>query len=119
MSEAPLARVGTVGYPEAKRLQAALAERGVTLVLRGDPDSCNSCTPVVELYVSEADAPRLAEFLSEEKRRELDGLDFDPALAEEVFDSEKATARCPACGTEFSTQLSECPDCGLCFGGAP
>jgi uncharacterized OB-fold protein len=36
-------------------------------------------------------------------------------MADEGFDPEKATAKCPACGTEFSTTSAECPDCGLVF----
>jgi rRNA maturation endonuclease Nob1 len=34
----------------------------------------------------------------------------------QVFDPENPTAVCPACGTEFSTHLGECSDCGLAFG---
>ena len=33
-----------------------------------------------------------------------------------LFDSEKESAQCPACGEKFSTLKSECPGCGLGFG---
>lgn len=111
--------LGTAELNEAKRIRALLEERGIRLELVSHPDSCGSksCKPTVEVFVNESDLPAVQEFFREEKQREMAGLDFDPALLGEVFDPEKETARCPACGTTFSTKLSECPDCGLGFGG--
>ena len=47
--------------------------------------------------------------------RGLDLSSFDSNLSEEIFDQNKDTAVCPACGASFSTKESECPECGLVF----
>ena len=111
--------LGEVEYGEAKRLQAVLAERGVQMLLASNPDSCGTggCKPKLEVRVPSQSMELVRAFFEEERKRSMDGLEHDASLGDEVFDPERATARCPACGTEFSTQLKECPDCGLCFGG--
>src|SRR4051794_37963463 len=109
--------LGVIEYAEAKRLKYALEERGVSLILRNNPETCVSggCKPTLEVIARTEDMPRVAEFLQTESKRAFDGLDFDPGVAAQVFDTEKENAICPACGTQFSTQLKECPDCGLVF----
>ena len=110
--------LGVVEYAEGKRLKSALADRGVQLELKSNPETCTTgCKPTVEIHIREEDVAVVRAFMEQEKARSLDGLEFDASLANEVFDPEKETARCPACGTEFSTKLTECPDCGLGFSG--
>jgi len=41
---------------------------------------------------------------------DLSGLD-------KVYNLDTGKASCPACGCEFSIANSDCPDCGLSFGG--
>ena len=117
MNENDLIHLGTSEYNEAKRLQALLAERWVALSLLRNPENCakGSCKITVEVYTSQGDLEKVREFFHEQKNRAFEGLAVDEKLLEEVYDPEKGTARCPACGTEFSTQLQECPDCGLVF----
>jgi hypothetical protein len=109
--------LGVIDLSEAKRIRSILEDRGVQLRLHSNPDTCASgaCRPTVEVFVAEIDVPKVRELFQQEQARSLEGLEVDLARTQEVFDPEKATARCPACGTEFSTQLKECPDCGLVF----
>jgi hypothetical protein len=112
---------GVFPLSEGKRLRFALAELGVELELRTNPETCSTggCTPTVEVYVPASGADQLRAFLEEEHRRDMGGLgELAPVPGAEslVFDREQPQATCPACGTCFDTKLTECPDCGLCFG---
>ncbi|MCM2279429.1 MAG: hypothetical protein NDJ89_15245 [Oligoflexia bacterium] len=111
--------LGILDYHEAKRIQARIGETdGVRLTLRGNPDSCGpggKCKPTVEVWALAEDLPKIREFMAREREREYAGLDVNAELHGEVFDPEKETARCPACGTVFPTSSKECPDCGLVF----
>ena len=110
--------LGTIDFNEAKRIRSVLEDRGVKVEIVNNPDTCSTggCKPTVEVYIQESDRVAVQAFIEEEKAREMAGLEFDAALLGEVFDPEKESARCPACGTSFSTSLKECPDCGLVFG---
>jgi hypothetical protein len=109
--------LGVIEYTEAKRIRGLLEDQGIELKFVNNPETCGTgdCKPSVEVYAAEIDMPRVREFLTHERERAFEGLDVDPALANEIYDPEKESARCPACGTEFSTKLTECPDCGLVF----
>lgn len=118
MSDDKMILIGIIELQEAKRLKSRLAERDVALELVANPETCSSgkCKPTsVEVYVREEDSHVVKTFLTEERNRLLAGLGAGSSSEEEVFDEQKETANCPACGTEFSTKLSECPDCGLGF----
>ena len=111
--------LGIIDLTEAKRIRSSLAEQGVALEMVSNPDTCSAggggCKPSVELYAMEPDLPKVAEFFRLEKERDAGGLEVNPELLGQVFDSEKESAVCPACGTEFKTTAKECPDCGLVF----
>lgn len=109
--------LGSIEYNEAKRIRALLQERGVTLEMAAQPQQCTTrgCAVKVEVFAREEDLPKIGEFFQQERIRAFDGLEVDHSLLEEVFDPEKGVARCPACGTQFSTSATECPDCGLGF----
>jgi hypothetical protein len=117
MEDSEYVLLGAVDYAEAKRLKSALEDRGVILKIVSNPESCGTggCSPKLELFARQEDLPKFQEFIVEERTRALGGLDHEAGLADEVFDSEKESARWPACGTSFATTQSECPDCGLCF----
>jgi len=100
----------------AKRLKETLAERGTTIELGHNKQTCTrGCKVTVEVWAAPEDIPKVQELLGEEHARLLEDLEFDPKQSGQVFDPAKKTAVCPACGTEFSTALSECPECGLVF----
>src|SRR4051794_38708381 len=112
--------LGVIDLVEAKRIRDQLEEQGVELTIKNNPETCGSggCKPRVEVYATEIDMPKVREYFQRERIQSLESLDVDPsfvlALESEVFDPEKESARCPACGTDFSTKLVECPECGLC-----
>lgn len=111
--------LGVMSISEAKRIQSAMEDRGVRLRLVSNPHTCTTggCTPTVELHALSADLEAVKAFFLAERERNHGGLEFNPELLDEVFDPEKESARCPACGDVFSTSLAECPGCGLGFGG--
>ena len=118
MIEPEMTRIGTLELGEAKRIRSLLLEKGIQLELVSDPQTCSTggCARTVDVFVASEKIPEVTDFLKAEKIRAVDGLEFDSVLINEVYDPEKESARCPACGTRFSTQLKECPDCGLGFG---
>ncbi|HUP58332.1 MAG TPA: hypothetical protein VM598_12820 [Bdellovibrionota bacterium] len=108
--------LGTLEYQEAKRIQSLLEERGVKLELAVQPESCGKgCKPVADVFVDEEKLPVVRELLTAEREKGFAGLEFDSTLVDQVFDTEKEDAVCPACGTAFKTTARECPDCGLVF----
>lgn len=111
--------LGMSDYAEAKRIQAKLELRRVELRFKADPETCGSktCKPRVEVWVKQTDIPVFKEFMMLEQSRDFGGLEVDHSLLGEVYDPERGQARCPACGTQFSTEKTECPDCGLMFAG--
>jgi hypothetical protein len=107
---------GTIEINEGKQLVEALKARDVHLELVFNESECRgSCQIKVQLWGHESDLPELEKYISSEKSKLLDGLNFDPENFNNVFDPAKETAKCPACTTEFSTSSSECPECGLTF----
>ncbi len=109
--------IGEIELTEAKRIRTILQSRGVFVELRSQADSCSSknCKPSVEVYAAPGDIDAIKTFFQEEQDKALEGLSFG-AERHSVFDPTQAEATCPACGTVFSTDKTECPDCGLCFG---
>ena len=110
--------VGVLDLAEAKRLRTALEAQGVALELFSNPETCQtgSCGTKVELRAQASDVAKIQHYIASERARLLEGLEVNAELLSEVYDSEKESARCPACGEQFSTTLSECPGCGLGFG---
>jgi ribosomal protein S27E len=117
MTEVETVLLGVIELQEAKRLRAAMLERGVELELRNNPETCSTggCAPSVEVRARLGDVERFRELVESERSRSLDGLEIDASRLESVFDTSAAEAQCPACGTRFSTLNRECPDCGLVF----
>lgn len=109
--------LGVLEFKEAKRLRSLLAEQGISLLLVSNPQNCGggSCSTSLEVFAMPEDLSKIQTFFESERSKLWEGLNIDPALLNEVFDSEKEIARCPACGFTFSTQFVECPDCGLGF----
>jgi rRNA maturation endonuclease Nob1 len=68
------------------------------------------------VWANQSDLRKIEEILNKNNSKKLAGLTFDTEQINQVFDTSKKTATCPACGTTFPTTDSECPDCGLIFG---
>lgn len=112
-----LIKIGVMNLGEAKELETSLAAIDVELVLNHNESTCSrGCSVTVEIHAKESDLPKVAQVYQERFSKMLEGHDFDPKLLDAVFDPSVAEAQCPACGHTFSTQLCECPDCGLNIG---
>jgi hypothetical protein len=116
MPEAEKTMLGIMELVDAKRLKEKLAEMGVGIELGHNKETCTKgCKVTVEVWADPVHLPKIQAVLREEHAKLLDDLDVDPDLANQVFDPDKENAICPACGAEFSTELKECPECGLVF----
>lgn len=110
-------RIAVMPLNDAKNFQHDLQKEGVDLVLNHNEQSCTrGCTVTVEVLGFEKDLPKIIEVYENNYKKLLDGLDFDPNVINSVFDPSKATATCPACGRNFATTHTECPECGLFLG---
>ncbi len=110
--------IGIIDLSEAKELAEKLAEKEIYIDIRHNEQTCKKgCTVKVEIWANKDDIAAIAETVRDEKLKVLDneGLNIDKSLLDNVFDEEAKTAVCPACGTSFSTELKECPECGLVF----
>ena len=116
MPDAEKAMLGIMELVDAKRLKENLAEMGVEIELGHNKETCTKgCKVTVEVWADPAHLTKIQEVLREERSKLLDDLDVDPDLANQVFDPNEESAVCPACGAKFSTELKECPECGLVF----
>jgi transcriptional/translational regulatory protein YebC/TACO1 len=112
--------VGVIEINEAKRLRDKLFDRGVQIDLIHNEQTCRKgCQSRVEVWVEAQHLQQVQELFQEEVKRmiETEGTGVNHEQIGQVFDPEAKTTICPACGTEFSTELKECPDCGLVFFG--
>ena len=108
---------GVLSVVEAERFQGLLRQHGAGMEKFFNAATCSSgsCGASVEVWVYKDELELVKKALQAQQEKNLSGLNFDPNQINQVFDSSKDTAICPACGFEFSTELSQCPDCGLCF----
>ena len=116
-----MVRVGSLAMSDASRLKNALETQGITVEIAVNPASCASggCAPKSEIWAMAEDMPAIQNFFAQQHAKSLEGLSFDPAVLNSVFDPDQAEATCPACATRFATKLGECPDCGLSFQVGP
>ena len=117
MSNNDRVMLGTMPAAEADKIKSQLLTQGIKVVTLVNPKACNTgCAITVEMWASPSDLPLIGQVISEMRKRDLAGLEFDEAQVNSVYDTEKESATCPACGTDFPTSLTECPECGLNFG---
>lgn len=101
---------------EAKTLQRVLSEQGTELVLDHNDHTCTrGCAVTVEILVAAEDLAKVQQVMKSEWAQHASGQQVRWELLDEVFDSGRSQAVCPACGTSFATSSRQCPDCGLCF----
>lgn len=112
-----LIRLAVLPLNDAKQLQDQLHKDGINVVLNHNKQTCTrGCTITVEILGHEKDIPTIASIYQSSFQKLAEGHEVNWDVANAVFDPSQATALCPACGTEFSTSLTECPDCGLNLG---
>ncbi len=108
--------LGTMPANEADILRSKLARVGVDIVTIFNHSSCKTgCSPSKEIWANPMDLQFIQEHLQELHIKSLVEMGADLNLVNQVFDTSKATALCPACGTEFSTSVTVCPECELVF----
>jgi hypothetical protein len=101
---------------QIKELQAYLLRGGIpSLALKENGAACGCRGVELLLQVRENDLPAVMTALEQEYRHSTRLSDHDTRFAGAVYNVEAAEATCPACGCQFSTSLTACPDCGLCF----
>jgi len=110
VSESDFALIATASVDEAIKLRDRIKEDlGIDLLLERNPEcKGGGCAVKIDVYVDRENESSLKAYFEKKQNEAL----ADPA----AYDPSKEHARCPACGTEFSTRLTECPDCGLGFG---
>lgn len=92
------------GLPRVKELLRALEQRGVSAAVLPPSGGCRTgCGTKYRLAVP-------SEALEEAKQL------LGPPPDAPVVDFNASEMTCPACGHEFATGPSECPDCGLFLG---
>jgi hypothetical protein len=108
--------LGTAPVVIANRYKDLLAEQSIPLALAYNASTCKTgCSHTMEIWADAKDAEHVVAFIQKDSSRNFAGLEFDPSVVNQVFDTSKDDAQCPACGTVFKTSASECPDCGLGF----
>jgi hypothetical protein len=101
---------------QIKELQAYLLHQGIpSLAFKEHGASCGCRGGELALQVRENDLAEVMTALAQEFRQSTGVMEHDTRFADAVYDTEAAEAVCPACGCLFSTRLTACPDCGLCF----
>lgn len=109
-------KIAVLPLMEAKSLQDQLRTHNVDIKLEHNELTCTrGCSVTVELHGKEADLPIISKIYHENFLKLLEGHDVNLEAMNSVYDPSKNVATCPACATEFSTDSSECPECGLVF----
>jgi len=112
----PVVAVHKGPLPQLKALQAYLRGKGLpSRLVKESGAGCGCRGPEVLLQVREADQAGAMAALAEEYREHTGLADHDTRFAGALYDAGAAEAVCPACGCRFTPDMTECPDCGLCF----
>jgi hypothetical protein len=110
-------RLAVLPLQDAKNLQEDLRKKGIELILNHSSQTCTrGCAVTVEVLGHQKDIEIIAQTYQENFKKLTEGHSVNWDVANAVFDPAKQSALCPACGTEFSTSLTECPECGLVLG---
>ncbi len=110
-------RLAVMPLSDAKEFQDQLKSKGVELILNHNEKTCTrGCTVTVEVLGYEKDIEVIARAYQDNYQKLTEGHEVNWEIANSVFDPNQESATCPACGHHFSTNLSECPDCGLVIG---
>ena len=102
---------------DVRHLAALFKVEYIESLISGDESSCGKgcCAPKYYLNVRREDAPVALRILQEEYHRTTALAGHGADNIDGVFDQDAGEAQCPACGSEFATTTTTCPDCGLCF----
>ncbi len=102
---------------DIRQFEELLAHEGIATLIAGDDKNCGKgcCPSTFYLQVRREDAQDAVTILEREYNRAT-GLDHhDTTHMNGIFNADAGQALCPACGHEFPTTTTTCPECGLCF----
>ena len=117
MSDVEKTMVGILPAREAELLRSKLARAGIDVACIYNHSTCTTgCSPSMELWAHPDDVGSIRQFVEDSRAQIMKELGADLSIINEVFDSSKPEATCPACGTLFKTTNVQCPECGLQFG---
>lgn len=103
---------------DLKKLEAAFVRENIGMMIVGDEGGCNKgcCPSTFYMQVRREDAQAAFALIQDDFRQSTGLEEYDTRHSEAVFNEGEGQAICPACGFEFETSTTTCPDCGLCFG---
>ena len=108
--------LGVMGLQEAKNHELLLAQRGIALVLKTNPQTCSSgCKVTVEVWAREQDIGPIQEYFNQDYLKNLKGHMPNFEAMASVFDPNASEVICQACGARFRPDANQCPDCGLVY----
>lgn len=108
--------LGVMELNEATQHQLRLKDQGVAITFKTNGTTCTTgCKVTVEVYGEASQESQLLAYFRSEFAKNVKGHEPNLEALSAVFDDSLAEAMCQACGLKFSTKLSECPDCGLCY----
>ncbi|MCK9296782.1 MAG: hypothetical protein M0P70_17090 [Desulfobulbaceae bacterium] len=103
---------------EIRAMEKELQAENIGYLITGEGSSCKKgcCPTTFYLQVRRQDAPDAFAVVQAHIERTTALNHHDLSTCDAVFNPEARQATCPACGFEFQTNTTVCPDCGLCFG---
>ena len=109
---------------EMRHLANLLHGERIATLLMGDMSTCGKDrfgntinTPTTyDILVRREDGMEAMHIIEEEHRKATALEHHDRETADAVFNPQAGMACCPACGCNFQTTETTCPDCGLSFG---
>jgi hypothetical protein len=108
--------LGVMGLQEAKNHEYALKNKGVSLILKRNQETCTSgCKVTVEVWALEKDKEALQKHFEKDFMKHVQGHEPNLEHMSGVFDPGLSEVVCQACGMKFSPSQNECPDCGLVY----
>lgn len=116
--EQELVYFGQFDLNDAKLVQLKLKELGIHTEIRGNEKTCTTqgCKVPVDMFGHEKDVAQVSEIFRKEFFKNIGNAQVNFEAMAAVFDPNAETVTCQACATKFSPNLTECPDCGLCYG---
>jgi hypothetical protein len=108
--------IGVMDLNEAKTHQIKLNSLSLEVEFRTHPSTCTTgCKVTVEVWGKIDQQNKIFSYFQEQHLKNLKGHVPDFNQIVQVFDPQKSSVICQACGHEFSTELKTCPDCGLVY----
>lgn len=113
-----LVTIHSAPLTDIRRFEESFAREGIATLVAGDDKNCGKgcCPSTFYLQVRREDAADAVAILEKEYNRATGLAHHDTThMNNGIFNADAGQALCPACGHEFPTTTTTCPECGLCF----